>query len=318
MPKFFNYEELTGERAALLPVEFQPNLTGPFMVLEKLDGSCGIVFWHNDKWYVNTRGSFKSDQAVWASKWFHENVRHELMNKSHTYIFEIIYPDNRIVVDYGNKEAMVLLAITDTLTGKEFFYEHLQKEANTIGVEVAKCFHFLKFSDIFTARDKLSVNEEGFVITFENGYKCKLKGEEYTRVHRTMCNLTPLNFWRAIDINTYKIPEDFLALLPEEFRPMIDSLTELTESIHQERLDFYNTLANTVPVFDISTSEGKKSRYFWIKDNIDKKYVSAIMEILNGHENKVRDLIHRELRPTSNSFDGIELPERLKRILSES
>jgi len=316
--KFFNYEELTGERGQTLPIEYQPNLTGPYMALEKLDGSCGIVFWYNDKWYVNTRGSFNSDQAVWATNWFNQNVLHELMNKSHTYVFEIIYPENRIVVDYGDKESMVLIAIIDVESGNEFFYDYLKSEGNTIGVDTAKCFHFDKFSDLFDARNVLTVNEEGFVVTFENGYKFKLKGEEYCRVHRTMSNLTPLNFWRVIDVETYKVPQDFLTLLPEEFRDLSDNLTKITEEIHQNYFDEIVKLSQTVPYFDVSTSEGKKSRYIWVTENIEKKFSGLVIDLLNDKVWRTRDWIHRAVRPDANSFNGVELPERLKRILSES
>ena len=279
--------------------------------------SCGISFHYNDRWYVNTRGSFASDQAVWATNWFNQNVRHDLMNKDYTYVFEIIYPENRIVVDYGDKEAMVLISVIDTQGGDEFFYDFLKSEADKIGVDVAKVFHFEKFSDLFTARNGLTIDEEGFVVTFENGYKFKLKGEEYCRVHRTMCNLTPLNFWRAIDINTFKVPQDFLALLPEEFRELTDSLTHITEEIHQNYYNDIVSIAGTVPHFD-SSAEGKKARYFWLSTNIDKKMVSVVLDYLNGKDMGVRTWIHSELRPTSNSFTGIELPERLKRILTES
>ena len=62
----------------------------------------------------------------------------------------------------------------------------------------------------------------------------------------------------------------------------------------------------------------------WIKDNIPKDDVSDVLGIIsaksksNGNDWKVRDAIHRRLRPTSNNFNGIDLDPRLQRILENS
>tara|TARA_Y100000310_G_C20700493_1_gene829308 strand:- start:772 stop:1377 length:606 start_codon:yes stop_codon:yes gene_type:complete len=54
-PKFFNYGEVT---SYIPPAK-------SFAVTDKMDGSLGIVFWHN-KWMVTTKGSFESEQSQWA------------------------------------------------------------------------------------------------------------------------------------------------------------------------------------------------------------------------------------------------------------
>jgi len=92
--KFFNYEQHHGD----LPLE-------PFKVTEKLDGSLGILFFINDTPQIATRGSFTSDQALRATKILHERYKdffpHLLATSHYTYLFEIVYPGNRVVVDYG-------------------------------------------------------------------------------------------------------------------------------------------------------------------------------------------------------------------------
>src|SRR5574343_265744 len=320
--KFFNVEELFYEkqltdRAKMLPVEFQPNFTGRFRVLEKADGSCAVVYFYKGNWYVNTRGSFKSDQAVWAKKWLDSNIRTDLMNVNHTYLFEIIYPENRIVVDYGDKEALVLTGIINTETGEEFGVDYLIAESEKIGCEMVKVLVFERFEDLFKAREILTVNEEGFVITFDNGYKCKLKGKAYCDVHRKMNNLTPLAFWNAFDVESFKMPESFLAELPEEFRDSVDELTEVTERMHNESYDRLKALASTIPHFENDAS-GRKSRYEYITSHVDHADVGLVLSILNGSEKKTKETIHRMVRPFKNSYEGITLNNRLQRILSES
>lgn len=109
--KFFNLEELQ-------PNEI-PDL--PFDVYEKMDGSLGILYWFNDKPYIATRGSFVSEQSQHATQLLHSKYSHifDKLDKSSTYVFEIIYPQNKIVVDYGEMDDLVLLTVIDNQTGVE-------------------------------------------------------------------------------------------------------------------------------------------------------------------------------------------------------
>ena len=65
-PKFFNYGEHV-EKGWPIPTETPE-------VYEKLDGSLGILYYLNGKPWIATRGSFTSDQAVWATNWWRKNV----------------------------------------------------------------------------------------------------------------------------------------------------------------------------------------------------------------------------------------------------
>ncbi len=275
--------------------------------------SCAIVFYYNGKWYVKTRGSFVSEQALWASAYLHNFIDVDKMNKDHTYLFEIIYPQNRIVVDYGDKEALVLTGIIDTATQKEFWYDYLVAEAEKIGSDVVKAFVFEKFEDIFKAREQLTVNEEGFVITFRNGYKFKLKGEAYCNVHRKMCAVTPLHFWRELDTDTLTIPDDFLADLPEEFRHTVDELKYTIESLHQNLYNEVVEYAKTVPHFE-NDVDGRRDRFFFIQKNIPKDYIHYVLSYLNGNLAALREAVHKAVRPKNNTFTDERLKSMLARV----
>ena len=98
-------------------MEHLPN--EPFEVYEKLDGSLGILYWLGDEPYIATRGSFESPQAQIATELLRAYDLSGL-DRRRTYLFEIIYPENRIVVNYDDRRELVLLAIIDTATGREF------------------------------------------------------------------------------------------------------------------------------------------------------------------------------------------------------
>lgn len=314
--KFFNYEELRGEAGERLPELFRPNTSGAFRALEKADGSMGIVYFYDGKWNVNTRGSFESEQAVWATKWLNKNLKTENMDSNLTYLFEIIYPENRIVVDYGKKEALVLIGVIDKKTGTELDYNAMQNVAEAIECEIAKMYEFEKFEDIFTAREMLTANEEVWVVTFDNGYKCKIKGEEYLKVHRILSSVTPLHFWRAINLETFTMPdiENTILLLPDEFQGSANDLVKVTVEAHQGVYNEVVTQAKVVPKFS-DDKQGKKDLFFWIKDHIKPEYLNLVLNYLTGNENKLRDTIHRMCRPTLNTYANVKVnPDLLKRL----
>ncbi len=99
--KFFNYEEAAG--AGQIPIK------GDYVyVQEKMDGSLGILFHYADEWHMATRGSFHSEQAVEGLRILKEKYNNLLaFERSVSYLCEIIYPANRIVVDYGSKPRIV-------------------------------------------------------------------------------------------------------------------------------------------------------------------------------------------------------------------
>lgn len=115
--KFFNLGEHENQ---VIPNE-------SFEVFEKMDGYLGILYWLDNKPHIATRGSFASEQALVATEMLHTQYADviSLLEKSKTYLFEIIYPENRIVLDYVNERKLVLLAIVDTEIGVEIPLENI-------------------------------------------------------------------------------------------------------------------------------------------------------------------------------------------------
>ena len=306
--KFFNLEEPEVGGAANLP-------EGRFRSLEKADGSCIISFFYDGEWWYITRGSFISDQAVWAKAYASTNLNMVIADTAMTHIFEALYPENRIVIDYGDKEALVLTGMRNPLTGVELGYTEMCNAADRIGCDVVKMFTFDSFAAMMDARENLTVNEEGFVITYDCGFKYKLKGEEYCKVHRAVSNITPLHFYRETNLDTLKINESFLELMPEEFRGDVDKMTELIEGIHRVEYDRLIALADTIPHFD-DTADGKKDRYKYVEAKMGKDTLN-VMNVLNGKLKHVRTAVHRKVRPKRNVIAGVGLSPTLERIMAQ-
>jgi T4 RnlA family RNA ligase len=195
--KFFNIEE--GKHIS----------TKEFEVFEKMDGSLGIMFKYNGLMVCATRGSFTSEQSVWMNKFADEYNYQNIIVDGFTYLFELIFPQNRIVVDYGNQERMVLLGIIKTESGEEVPYDDIFFG----GWDVVEKYDGVK--DYTTLKNMVKNNHEGFVVRFSNGDRMKVKGEEYIRLHKIMTNISTTSVWEILS-NGGKI-EDFLNDVPDEF-----------------------------------------------------------------------------------------------------
>lgn len=218
-----------------------------FEVFEKMDGSLGILYWHNEIPYIATRGSFESQQAMKATEILHSKYSnvHAQLNKSHTYLFEIIYPENRIVLDYGTMEDLILLAVIDTQTGIDI-------ALHEIGMPVVKKYHGIQ--DIHLLRTLEEKNKEGFVIKYENGYRIKVKFDEYIRIHRIVTQVSTLTVWEFL-MNDMPF-DDLLDRVPDEFYEWVkNTIAELQVEFKQIedqcKLDFkqFDTRKETAMYF---------------------------------------------------------------------
>jgi T4 RnlA family RNA ligase len=197
--KFFNLGEMENQ---VMPNE-------SFEVYEKLDGSLGIMYFVDNQAFIATRGSFASDQAIRAYAILNEKYAKILrgsLDETKTYLFEIIYPENRIVVDYGSVEDLILTAIVDNKTGEDM-------PLLDIGFPLVKQYHGIH--DIHILRTLEETNREGFIIKYKSGLRYKVKFEEYMRIHRIVTQVSNINIWEYMSAD---MPfDEILDRVPDEF-----------------------------------------------------------------------------------------------------
>lgn len=202
--KFFNLEQVES-----LPHE-------PFDVFEKLDGSLGILYWNGDTPLIATRGSFDSEQAQFGTKMIQAAPEfHPKFDRSLTYLFEIIYPENRIVVDYGDSRRLALLGAVETETGKDIHPCCLTHEWWDRAPRSR--LHPDNPAELKSLDLK---NKEGFVIRFDSGFRVKVKLAEYVRLHKLLTGLNERTLLRD-----YLMPGNDIGPLlertPDEFNDWI-------------------------------------------------------------------------------------------------
>lgn len=176
--KFFNWGE--GDRTS----------NGTLVeVTGKVDGSLGILYRWNNQYRIATRGSFDGEQAIWATDFLNRNYDLTGLDPDLTLLFEIIYPENRIVVDYKGKEDLILLGARRRSNGDDFFYNP-QIVDLSVRFDFSRCarYHGGDVGVYLGWAKKLNIETEGFVLRFSDGKRFKVKGDRYVEAHRFLSN----------------------------------------------------------------------------------------------------------------------------------
>lgn len=237
--KFFNVNEMPETMLENLP------LNEPYEIFEKVDGSfVSVSYWKaGDEWIFATRGSFESEQAQHAKLMclFHDrgDVTHSL-NRNYSYIFEVLYPENRmndgarLVVDYGGERTLVGLTIYDKIAKKELPWADAIMEFATIGFRMAKIQTF-DVKKVMELQKTLSAQEEGFVALFANGLRVKFKTDEYIKMNRILNSINIKSVWEAMENG--KVSLEFLTAIPEELRDLVEGYTKELEENYEKVYD---------------------------------------------------------------------------------
>lgn len=298
-PKFFNWDQGA--------VKYPP--PGPVLRMPKMDGSLGILYpiyetrWNGgnpDKFVVEyrmaTRGSMNSEQAAWATKKFQEMTEFDGDNfgfapePGKTYLFEIIYPENRIVVNYGSQERLTLLDVIDNETG---FSDVSEFES---------CYWTDKVERVllpgFDSGQVVDIppGEEGFVYLWPTrNFRTKMKAAEYIELHRIIFNLTPKNIWRAMLAG--KTLDQIKEPFPDEFYDEIDDIWNIIESdINDLRSDVIDAYMRVTAAIGHDFSDRKRFAQA-VKKHCPRELQGFMFNILDGKTEAVGASLMRMVEP---------------------
>lgn len=270
--KFFNYGQ---------PGAPEIDLDSPVMITQKEDGSLGIGWYYDGFSGVATRGSFTSDQAKHASAMLPAYQRESFkwhMDHDNTSIFEIVYPENRIVLDYGDRDELIDIGTVDNKSG---LIVNRQRSA-------IKGRWYMPLSEALVF--PIPADEEGYVLDiFSKEFDLwgtgtvighiKLKGEEYKILHGLLTNTNARRIWVQMAARAchhwIEKDEDWARLLqwnPEDFK-----------RVNLEK-DIVDTLLTNVPdeFYDWVTKKIDA-----INDTVSDLVIQAIL--LGGHASLIDD-----------------------------
>jgi len=313
--KFFNMEEHSRSDITF---------SKPFVITDKMDGSLGIAYRLPDGHVaIATRGSFGSDQARWATEWLMGNYPEYTPSPGTTPLFEIIYPDNRIVVDYNGFEGLVLLAIIDNETGRDIDITNASRGAGGCGPNVWCGEKVKKYSLDCKPRDVVAAlnptddgNTEGYVLRFDwpktgPQTRVKVKLEEYCRLHRILTGVSNLSIWEYLkdgkDMGELldKVPDEFYDWVKSTIRSLHAQYNEITmEASREFNYCMYSTVDELSDV--VPGDYCKENRAVFAQYAKNCKYPGLVFSLLDDRHDKYQEAIWKMIRPKfSKPFSNV-------------
>lgn len=237
LPKFMNHGQ---PGAAVI------GLDAPVHVSDKQDGSLGILYpLPFGGWAVATRGSFASEQAIHATEVFNQRYAPYWQPRpEQTVLFEIVYPSNRIVVDYGDLDDLVLLGAVETATGVVLDSSWVSGWPGP----VAQVFEAATFADALALPPR--PNAEGVVVRcLQTGGMIKLKQADYVALHKIVTGLAARTVWQHLVDG--KPLDELITPLPDEFhqwaRDVAEGITTIVQKEQWRLADEYTLIRDAMP-----------------------------------------------------------------------
>jgi RNA ligase len=215
---------------------------------------------------------------------------------------EIIYPENRIVVNYGVEKVTFLSAVLNgtykwnSTDDTELHWSTALMIFKSNGIhesDVVKTEQHFNFSDELykSLKKKNETNKEGFVLRFQPGnFRMKIKFEEYVRLHKIMTNLSTTAVWEVLSNGGNM--DELLKDVPDEFYGKIKE--------YEDELKFmFNSLSNDYSIHfrDIQNMMDKVGGDRKNFANVTKqyKYPSLLFGMLDGKD--VSPIIWKIVKP---------------------
>ena len=301
--KFHNYGSvfLTGEDEVAS--------MGEPVIWEKMDGFiCTQYVWEGRN-YIASKGSFHSPHAKWATKEFNRAIMKAgytedggSLREGYTLMFEGLNRDLRIVVDYGQRQELVLLAVINIETGEELRPERLREFAKSTGfstplqnnLTLAEARHMtMAEASVFRPVD------EGYVLTwYQDGkppFRLKLKFIEYLRLHRMVTGVSPKRIWEVLAGNQSSELNEYLRQSTPWFSAFVQkwlhALTWKYQEIETEATARYSAARETCRVkvgqrpYENMGAERKEYALEFTREE-NKPYSAVLFALLDGKDIK--------------------------------
>lgn len=299
MPKFFNYEEGKHQDLAMEDCD----------VIEKLDGSLGIYFRYQDEWVFSSRGSFVSSQAKKGGEMAKGMGLDGKCDPDYTYLFEVIYPQNKIVVDYGDRSELVLLAMVRINTAEDLAFSRVCEEAKRLGLSTPRAFP-PGSPDALQALN--TANEEGFIIRSRTtGERVKLKFSHYLETHavKMRFSMAIVRAWFFESANGELSPRKYEYVPDEMYGAVKDEWARFTAIAQKAREEFGEIIEihKALKFQDVpnSSDKGWICKYLRLSRSGDEKGAAAVFDEFAKHRIKEAPEITYKVHETTSCGDTI-------------
>lgn len=271
-------------------------------VQEKLDGSIMKLAYFGDKWRVSTNGTIDAYKSsiyenlsdiecpystygdLWDVAKEKANLNYDKLDKNCTYMFELVSPYNKVVVDYPETKIYHIGTRNNTT---------LQELDMDIGVEKPKTYPLNSLQGCLDACKDMPFNQEGYVVVDKDWHRVKIKSPAYVAVHR-LKNNGDINERAVIELIRENELDEFLSYFPE-FRSIIydykgvleEILKDLDTNLAQIRQNSYDTQKDFA--MDVKDKFNSGFYFMWKKDNT----LTPKTWLWNHDNTKLKEMIDR-------------------------
>ena len=306
LDKFYNHGERYAKRIDWATARVQ----------QKVDGSL-IKVWHwgrKNKWVISTNGcidaysvtaqsvsdTYETSHKITFGRLFYnefvKNCSFDKLNKSYTYMFELVSPEIKVVVDYG-KTDIYHLCTRENKSGK---YVEVD-----IGVQKPKEYPLHSLEACLNAAERLNsdgsnkITDEGFVVVDGRYRRVKIKSPLYLAAHYLVGN--NLSLKRCINIILSNEESEYLAYFPKQ--------KSAFDKVHLAISKLAHTMENGYKfVCDSVGTQDKKKVAMFIKENkfsysgfyfkkMDIPDLTAEQYLLGGYKKKLQKGGVKEIPP---------------------
>lgn len=283
--KFFGW--LEGSRYSTAPL---------IAVTEKVDGSLGLLYRTPSGYRISTRGDLTSAQGVWATQFLNTHYDLSSLSDELTLILEIIYPENRVIVNYGERQDLVLLAARNRHTGEYLPFEpDVMNLATHFGFSLPATHHEFKTVEaVLKHLPSLDADHEGYVVEFADGSRFKFKGARYLELHKLVFGLSFKNTLAAMENGT---TQAILDAVPDEFLGEVKAwITEIEEVLTTTR-------ERVQAAFDAAPKGTRKDFALWVQTN-QRDIAGYLFAMLDGKP--IEPLIYRYHQWGHDEENGVD------------
>ena len=281
--KFFNYWEGEWEKSTMNILKTVKIKS----IVDKIDWSL-IMFWKID-WEIiaKSKTSIKSEQAVAANKLINNNSNlynfiNSLLEQKIYPIFELVWPEFRIVLNYDSEKLVLLWARSENWSYMPFDKLSLLAKKYNIAITEKKD---LKLYEILKLKE---TDEwyEWFIIELENEERIKVKLNSYVELHSVKDNIN--NRKKLVKL---ALDEDL-----DDLRSLFSSKPEYLKIINDIEIEVFKFMNDTI---EIVNNDYNKNKHLSIKEfailNKDKNHFRLLMQIYKNFEPSYKEYVFDQL-----------------------
>lgn len=302
--KFMNLNEIEETRIEHV------DMSRHHVILEKLDGSLVRPVPMPDGSYRLGTKMGLTEVALQPERWVtrHSNYDRffrDLLANGLVPLMEWCSREQRIVIDHP-VDRLVLLAVRNVTTGEYLPLNMMLELAVDYQVEPVRRYPGTveSMQHLVTETRDLK-NQEGWVIWFDNGYRIKIKADDYVRIHRAKDALTQEK--NLLELILEEKLDDVKGFLPVEDLDRVESYERAfwqgvgdtaafwRDSYSDVRREFGNDRKSFALEGAPNLESNLRSAVFKAWDRADTNWQEAVLEVIRknlGTQTKVDDVRH--------------------------